>query len=82
VLFRSPLWRILAIGVGAITFKRVAQVEIPGLHRTVWVDLSDIQPLSKNKRRKLARYHRGALPKELVEQVEQKVAQAVARLLG
>lgn len=81
-LANRPVWRIVGIGVGAFTQHRVAQVEIPGLKKTIFVDLSGIKlEGSKSKLPKLARYNRGALPKGLVEKVEQRVAQAVARLL-
>lgn len=77
-----PVWHIVAIGLNAFTQHRVAQVEIPGLKKLIWVDLSGIKlEASKSKLRKLARYKRGALPKGMVEQVESRVAQAVARFL-
>ena len=75
-----PVWRIVSIGLSAFTFKRVAQVEIPGLKKVIFVDLTGIK-LEGAKSKKLARYKRGALPKGLVEQVDSRVAQAVARFL-
>ena len=77
-LAERPLWRIVAIGLNAFTQKRTAQVELPGLKRTIWVDLSGIK-LEGAKSKKLARYKRGSLPKGLVAQVDARVAQAVSR---
>lgn len=77
-----PIFRIVAIGVGAFTFKRVAQVQIPGL-ATVWVDISGIPlKVSKNKRHKLARYGRGAVPQDLVEQIYARCRKAVQQYLN
>ena len=79
-LAHRPVWRIVGIGLSPFTFKRVAQVEIPGLKRTIWVDLSGIKlENGKSKLRKLARYKRGAVPKGIVSQIETRIAQAVAR---
>jgi hypothetical protein len=60
----------------------VAQVSLPGLKATIWVDLSGIKTegLSKNQLRKLARYKRGAVPKGMVAQIETRVHQAVKRV--
>jgi len=76
-----PLWRIEAVGVGAFTFKRMARVDIPGLEKVLWVDLAGVE-LSKNKKRKLLRYKKGAIPRELEEKVYQIVSQAVSRYLA
>jgi hypothetical protein len=80
---QRPLYRIVGIGVSAFTQHRVAQVEIPGLKATLWVDLSGIKAegVSKNKLRKLARYKRGSVPKSMVPQIEARVRQQVARVL-
>ena len=82
-LVNRPLWRIEAIGVGALTHKRVAKVEIPELKATLWVDLSGmkLEGTSKHKLRKLAR-RGGAVPKGLVDQIENRCAEAVRRYLG
>jgi hypothetical protein len=77
---QRPVFEIVAIGVSPFTQHRIAQVVIPGLHRTVWVDLHGVK-LSKNKFHKLTRYKRGSVPKELVSQIEARVRQQVARFL-
>jgi hypothetical protein len=79
-LANRPQFEIVGIGVSPFTQHRIAQVVIPGLHRTVWVDLHGVK-LSKNKLHKLARYKRGSVPKELVSQIEARVRQQVARFL-
>lgn len=79
-LAKRPIFKIVDIGVGAFTFQRVAQVEIPGLRLTTWVDLSGLK-LSKNKRHKLIRYGRGKAPKEIAQQIEDRVKAQVERLL-
>ncbi len=76
-----PIFEIVAIGVSALTFKRMAEVRIPALKATLWVDLSHLE-LSKNKLRKLARYKKGAVPKELQDQIENRCRQAVQRYLN
>ncbi len=81
-LAERPVFRIVGIGVNAFTQKRIAQVEIPGLHTTIWVDLSGIfNPSSKNKLRKLARYKRGAVPKGLADDIYARCRKAVAQYL-
>jgi hypothetical protein len=83
-LSQRPSFEIVAVGIGAFTFKRMAKVVIPGLKRVVWVDLSGIRPegVSKNKLRKLARYQRGSVPKELVPQVESRVQERIRAYLS
>ena len=77
-----PVWHIVGIGLNAFTQKRVAQVEIPGLKKVIWVDLAGIKlGVSENKLRKLARYKAGAIPKALVSQMESRIAKVVARFL-
>ena len=81
-LAERPVFEIVAIGVNAFTQHKVAQVSLPGLKATIWVDLSGIKAegLSKNQLRKLARYKRGAVPKGMVAQIETRVHQAVKRV--
>ncbi|KKM98472.1 hypothetical protein LCGC14_1157780, partial [marine sediment metagenome] len=78
-LSERPVFEIVGIGVNAFTQHRVAQVNIPGLKVTRWVDLSGMKTegLSKNQLRKLARYKRGAIPKGMVAQMEARVRKAV-----
>jgi len=78
-LAERPVFEIVGIGVNAFTQHRVAQVNIPGLKVTRWVDLSGMKTegLSKNQLRKLARYKRGAIPKGMVAQMEARVRKAV-----
>lgn len=80
-LAKRPTFEIVGIGIGAFTFKRVAEVRIPGLRLTLWVDLQGLEGVSNNKLRKLARFKRGALPKKLVSQVEQRVQAQVSKLI-
>ena len=78
---RRPVWSIKAMGVGAFTFKRVAKVEIHGLHRDIWVNLGGMDKLSKNKKHKILRYGKGMLPRELEQTVSGQCSQAVKRFL-
>lgn len=80
-LAARPLWRIEAMGVGAFTFKRVAKVRIPAVKQDIWVSLAGVG-LSKNKKRKLLRYGKGAIPRELEEPTYQIVKEAVSRELA
>jgi hypothetical protein len=57
-------------------------VKIPSLKVSLWLEIRGKLNISKNKLKKLARYHRGAIPKGLVDQMEQQVEQAVKRFLG
>ena len=82
-LAERPVFRIVGIGVSAFTQRRIAQVEIPDLHTTIWVDLSGVAlKTSKNKLRKLARYNRGAVPKGLVDDIDTRCRKAVERYLN
>ena len=82
-LAERPLWKIEAVGVGAFTFRRVARVEIPALEKVIWVDLAGVESnLSKNARRKLVRYKKGKLPRELEESVFARCQRAVAKYLA
>ena len=81
-LANRPLWEIVAIGVGAFSHRRIALVKIPSLKASLWVEIRGKLNISKNKLKKLARYHRGAIPKGLVDQMEEQVEQAVKRFLG
>jgi len=80
-LAERPLWRIEAVGVGAFTFRRVVRVEIPALEKVLWVDLAGVE-ISKNARRKLVRYKKGKLPRELEESVFARCQRAVAKYLA
>ena len=80
-LAERPLWKIEAVGVGVFTFRRVARVEIPALEKVLWVDLAGVE-LSKNARRKLVRYKKGKLPRELEESVFALCEKAVRRYLA
>ena len=81
-LANRPLWKIEAVGVGAFSFKRVARVEIPALEKVLWVDLAGVESnLGKNARRKLVRYRKGKLPRELEESVFARCQRAVAKYL-
>ncbi len=80
-LAERPLWKIEAVGVGAFTFRRVARVEIPALEKVLWVDLAGVE-ISKNARRKLVRYKKGKLPRELEESVFARCQRAVAQYLA
>ena len=56
-----PEYYLVGLGVDAFTFKRVALVRIPSTYQHLFVDVSQAtRPLSKSKRRKIARY--GATP--------------------
>jgi len=77
-----PLWEIVAIGVGAFPpYRRVALVKLPALGTSLWVEIHGKLSIGRNKLKKLARYHRGAIPKGLVDQMESQVSQAVQRFL-
>ena len=67
--------------MGAFTFRRVARVEIPALEKVLWVDLAGVE-ISKNARRKLVRYKKGKLPRELEESVFARCARAVKQYLA
>lgn len=79
-LDNRPIFRIVAIGVNAFTQHRTAQVEIPGLGTTIWVDLSGIK-CSKNKLRKVVRYKRGAIPRTIEQEVNGRIAKVVDKHL-
>jgi hypothetical protein len=81
-LANRPLWEIVAIGVGAFSHRRVAMVKLLESKQILWVEIRGKLNISKNKLRKLTRYHRGAIPKGMVDQMEQQVDQAVKRFLG
>ncbi len=66
-----PVFEIVGIGVSAFSQHRVAKVNIPELHKTVWIDLSGVS-LSKNKLRKLAR-RGGKVPEEIHDVVTREV---------
>lgn len=77
-----PVFRIVGLGVNAFTQHRVAKVEIPGLGLVVWVDLAGITTgVSRNKLRKLVRYGKGSLPKELVPKLEVRVQERIREYL-
>lgn len=82
-LANRPVFQIVAIGVNAFTQHRMAKVLIPGLRMDLWVDISNIAlGLSRNKLRKLARYKVGGVPKDLVPQIEARMAEEVGHYLG
>ena len=70
-LGQRPLFEVVGVGVSGLSYKRTAQIVVPGLFRTVlWVDLSNIKPEgSKNRRRKLARYKKGVAPQSVEAQI-------------
>ena len=80
-LANRPLFSIKAVGVGAFTFKRMAKVRIPALGQEIWVSLAGVG-LSRNKKRKLLRYGKGAIPREQEEGTYQVVKEAVSRELA
>ena len=80
-LANRPLWNIKAMGVGAFTFKRMAKVRIPSLGQDIWVSLAGVG-LSKNKKRKLLRYGKGTIPRELEDRTYQIAKEAVSRELA
>lgn len=81
-LAQRPIFKIVAIGVGAFTQHRVAKVVIPGLKATLWVDISDTAlGASKNKLRKAVRYGKGAVPKDKASLIEERITSAVKRYL-
>lgn len=80
-LANREVFEIVAIGISALTFKRVAQVRIPSLKATLWVDLTRIE-VNKSKSRKLARYKRGAAPKEMESRIVERCRKAVERCLS
>lgn len=76
-LGQRPLFEVVGIGVSGLTHKRIAQIVIPGLLKTVlWVDLSHIRPGSKNSRRKFARYKKGVAPQSVEAQITDSCRQA------
>jgi hypothetical protein len=75
-----PLYRIVGMGVSAFSQHRIAQVEIPGLRCSIWVDLHGIR-VGKDKLHKLVRYQRGAVPKQIAGEIEKRVLQAVKGLI-
>lgn len=77
-LDNRPIYRIKAIGVNPFNHHRTAQVEIPGLRTTIWIDLAGIK-CSKSKLRKVIRYQRGAIPKDIEQAVNDRIARVVAR---
>ncbi len=79
---KRPVFSIKAVGIGAFTLKPVAKVEIHGLHRELWVDLTGIKKVSTNAKHKYFRYHRGKAPVELQEQIESRCRKAVKAFLG
>ena len=76
-----PVFEIVAVGVSAFTFKRVAQVTIPELRAILWVDLTGLE-ISKGKFRKLARFKRGAAPKAMEPLIIERCRQTVQRFLN
>lgn len=71
-LAHRPLFRVVGLGVGAFTFKRVALVEIPALRASIFVDLTGIA-ISRNKLRKLFRHGKGGCPTELYDRIQHEV---------
>jgi len=74
-----PGYYFLAFGVAADSKKRIAVIRVPSTYMRLYVEVSDCfqgaSNLSKNKRRKLARY--GKAPSEVWERVDKTCAQAV-----
>jgi hypothetical protein len=64
---------VVGIGVNAFSQRRVAKVEIPGLEKVIWVDLSGVE-VSKNRLRKLSR-RGGKIP----DAIHKQIAEAVRR---
>lgn len=71
-LSERPVFRLVGIGMGAFTQKRVALVELPGLKLSIFVDLAGI-PVPKKKLRKLFRHPKGELPQEIQDLIQQQV---------
>jgi len=73
-LAARPIFLVVGIGVNAFTQRRVAKVEIPGLEKVIWVDLSGVE-VSKRRLRKLSRRPGGNIP----DAIYSRIAQAVRR---
>lgn len=82
LLADRPLWEIQAVGVGAFTFQRVLKVNIPGLDKTIWVNLPAPKGVSKHKRRKFFRYGKGVLPEPEADLMYRVIHEAVQRALS
>ena len=76
------MFSIEEVGMGAFTLKPVAKVDIHGLHRELWVDLTGIKKVSTNAKHKYFRYHRGKAPVELQEAIESRCRKSVKAFLG
>ena len=81
-LANRPLWRIEASGIGAFTFQRMVKLRIPALERDIWVSLAGLAKGLGVKKKKLLRYKKGAIPRELEERTYEIVKAAVSRELA
>ncbi len=81
-LARRPVWEIVAIGVSPFTHDRVAKVAIHEFKATIWVDLSGVKKPSENQKRKYVRYGKGAAPRSIQEQIQERVSTAVRHYLN
>ena len=81
-LANRPLWRIEAAGVGAFSFKRMVKVRIPSLEQEIFVSLAGLAKATGLKKKKLLRFKKGAIPRELEERVYQIAKEAVSRELA
>ena len=81
-LANRPIWSIEAMGVGAFTFKRMVKVRIPSLEQEIFVSLAGLAKATGLKKKKLLRFKKGAIPRELEERVYQIAKEAVSRELA
>lgn len=80
-LAKRAVFEIVGIGISAFTFKRIAEVHIPSLKATLWVDLTGIEVDKSKSSRKLARFNRGAVPKQIEDRMVKRCRKAVERYL-
>jgi len=84
-LEQQPPYYLVGMGVDALTFRPVAKVRISSTYVGLFVDVGEaLQGVSKNQRRKAARYGR-PLPRQVgdvAETVESLVGRAVADWKG
>ena len=79
---KQPQWYLESLGISGLTFKPFAKVRIASSFVRLLVDIAEyLKPLSKNKRRKFARYGKG-LPVPVQREVEQACNRAIAHYLS
>jgi hypothetical protein len=74
----QPLYYIEGYGLSGITSRPFVKVRLSSTYMRLHINLGDtLKRLSKNKRRKVVRYDKGGLPKEVEAKVKALITEAV-----